>query len=192
VLVLWIARPPPRQSGQLPAQAVPTWRALRKPVQCCAGAVSMWACHFHRQVLVSVERLLRQHQQVAALLPPQVPAPRPGLRHLLTHGFRLPRLHLTSSGSNHRLWAPYPCRNVQREVPRVPDRELRRWGILSGLRIREDTLCPTGKSAIGFEIVKEGRKRGSGGPPRELIPIMVLALLGMCKTPRGLRHNPER
>ena len=59
------------------------------------------------------------------------------------------------------------------------------------LYTREDTLHPSDESPVRFEIVKEFMKRGEGGPPKQLIPIMIPTLFGIRKTFRSLKENPD-
>ncbi|MFC1905580.1 4Fe-4S dicluster domain-containing protein [Chloroflexota bacterium] len=58
------------------------------------------------------------------------------------------------------------------------------------LHAREDTLHATDESPVRFEIIKEGMKRGRGGPPQQLIPIMIPTLFGIRKTLRSVKDNP--
>ena len=55
---------------------------------------------------------------------------------------------------------------------------------------REDTLHSTAESPIRFEIIREGKKRGKGGPPKRLITIMLPILFGIRKTLLSLKDNP--
>jgi Pyruvate/2-oxoacid:ferredoxin oxidoreductase delta subunit len=56
---------------------------------------------------------------------------------------------------------------------------------------REDVVHPTGESPVRFEIVKEFVKRGSGGPPGRMLPIMLPTLFGIQKSIRSLSKNPS-
>lgn len=55
---------------------------------------------------------------------------------------------------------------------------------------REDTLHSTAESPVRFEIIREGKKRGKGGPPKRLITIMLPILFGIRKTLLSLKDNP--
>ena len=48
----------------------------------------------------------------------------------------------------------------------------------------------TDGSPVRFEIMKEGLKRGRGGPELEIVPIMVPTLRGVQKSLRSLDKNP--
>ena len=60
------------------------------------------------------------------------------------------------------------------------------------LVVRGDTLHATGESPVRFEIIQEGRKRGKGGPPKRLFPIMLPTLFGIRKTLLSLEANPRQ
>ncbi len=58
------------------------------------------------------------------------------------------------------------------------------------LLAREDTLHPTGESPVRFEIIKGMEKRRKGGPPKQLIPIMIPTIFGIRKGLYSLKDNP--
>ena len=53
-----------------------------------------------------------------------------------------------------------------------------------------DVIHPTEESPLRFEIMKESMKRGKGGPPAQMIPIMLPTLLGIQKSLKSLKDNP--
>ncbi|GAB4420973.1 MAG: hypothetical protein Kow002_09650 [Anaerolineales bacterium] len=55
---------------------------------------------------------------------------------------------------------------------------------------REDVIHPVEESPVCFEIMKETLKRGEGGPPAQMIPIMIPTLFGIQKSLKGLKDNP--
>lgn len=55
---------------------------------------------------------------------------------------------------------------------------------------RSDVLHHSEESPERFEIIRENLKRGSGGPPRSMLPIMLPTLFGIRKSLRSLRANP--
>ena len=55
---------------------------------------------------------------------------------------------------------------------------------------REDVIHPTAESPVRFEIMKETLKRGEGGPPAQMIPIMIPTLFGIQKSLKSLKDNP--
>ena len=54
---------------------------------------------------------------------------------------------------------------------------------------RTDFIHPTGESPERFEIMKETLKRGEGGPPAQLIPIMLPTLFGIHKSLKSIKDN---
>ncbi len=54
---------------------------------------------------------------------------------------------------------------------------------------RPDGIHPTGESPVRFEIMKETMKRNKGGPPVQMIPIMLPTMLDMQKSLRSVRNN---
>lgn len=56
---------------------------------------------------------------------------------------------------------------------------------------RTDVIHPTDESPVRFEIMKETMKRGEGGPPAQMIPIMIPTLLGINKSYKSLKDNPS-
>ena len=56
---------------------------------------------------------------------------------------------------------------------------------------RTDFIHSTGESPVRFEIMKEILKRGEGGPPARMIPIMLPTLLGIHKSLRSIKDNPS-
>lgn len=56
---------------------------------------------------------------------------------------------------------------------------------------RSDVVHPTDESPVRFEIVKEFMKRGSGGPPGKMLPIMLPTMFGIQKSLRSLKNNPS-
>jgi len=58
------------------------------------------------------------------------------------------------------------------------------------LYTREDTLHATEESPVRFEIIKEGMKRGKGGPPKRLISIMIQTMFGIRRALRSVKDNP--
>jgi ferredoxin len=59
------------------------------------------------------------------------------------------------------------------------------------LHARTDVIHPADESPLRFEITKETMKRGEGGPPAQMIPIMLPTLLGIHKSLRSLEDNPD-
>lgn len=55
---------------------------------------------------------------------------------------------------------------------------------------RQDTIHPTDESPLRFEIMKETLIRGEGGPPIQMLPIMLPTMFGMQKSLRSLKENP--
>jgi hypothetical protein len=58
------------------------------------------------------------------------------------------------------------------------------------LSSRSDVIHPTEKSPVRFDIVKESMKRGRGGPPGQMVPIMLPTLFGIRKSILSLKENP--
>jgi ferredoxin len=58
------------------------------------------------------------------------------------------------------------------------------------LHARQDMLHPTEDSPVRFEIIREAVKRGGGGPPKQMIPIMIPTLMGINKSLKSLADNP--
>lgn len=58
------------------------------------------------------------------------------------------------------------------------------------LSSRSDVIHPTEESPIRFDIVKESMKRGRGGPPGQMVPIMLPTLFGIRKSILSLKGNP--
>lgn len=58
------------------------------------------------------------------------------------------------------------------------------------LFLSQDGLLPTRESPVRFEIMQETMKRGKGGPPKRMIPIMIPTLFGIRKTLQTLEDNP--
>lgn len=67
-------------------------------------------------------------------------------------------------------------------------KDINRWE--DELFTNPDGLHPTSESPIRFEIIKETLKRGEGGPPKRMIPIMIPTLFGIRKTLQSLKDNP--
>ena len=55
---------------------------------------------------------------------------------------------------------------------------------------RKDVVHPSSESPIRFEIMKELMKRNKGGPPKQMLPIMLPTLSGIHKSLRSLKDNP--
>ena len=55
---------------------------------------------------------------------------------------------------------------------------------------KENVIHPTAESPVRFEIMKETLKRGEGGPPAQMIPIMMPTLFGIQKSLKSLKDNP--
>ncbi len=55
----------------------------------------------------------------------------------------------------------------------------------------EDVIHPTAESPVRFEIMKETMKRGEGGPPIQMLPIMLPTLFGIQKSLKSLKDNPS-
>jgi Pyruvate/2-oxoacid:ferredoxin oxidoreductase delta subunit len=58
------------------------------------------------------------------------------------------------------------------------------------LHARGDMIHPDGDSPVRFEIMHEMNMRGEGGPPRQMIPIMIPTLMGINKSLKSLDDNP--
>ena len=58
------------------------------------------------------------------------------------------------------------------------------------LHTRQDVLHPVEDSPVRFEIMREMVKRGGGGPPKQMIPIMIPTLMGINKSLKSLADNP--
>jgi len=58
------------------------------------------------------------------------------------------------------------------------------------LHARQDVLHPVEDSPVRFEIMREMVKRGGGGPPKQMIPIMIPTLMGINKSLKSLADNP--
>lgn len=56
---------------------------------------------------------------------------------------------------------------------------------------RPDVIHPTDESPTRFEIMKESVKRGKGGPPAQLLPIMLPTLFGIHKSLKSIKDNPS-
>jgi ferredoxin len=61
----------------------------------------------------------------------------------------------------------------------------------NGLHDLEDTLHPADESPVRFEIMKETMKRGEGGPPIRMLPIIIPTMWGIRKTLKSLKDNPD-
>ena len=55
---------------------------------------------------------------------------------------------------------------------------------------QRDVIHPDEESPVRFEIMKETMKRGEGGPPAQMIPIMIPTLFGIQKSLKSLKDNP--
>jgi hypothetical protein len=55
---------------------------------------------------------------------------------------------------------------------------------------RPDGLHPNRESPVRFEIIQETMKRGKGGPPNRMIPVMMPTLFGIRKTLTSLEKTP--
>ena len=51
-------------------------------------------------------------------------------------------------------------------------------------------MQPTEESPVRFEIMKETMKRGEGGPPARMLPIMLPTLFGIQKSLKSVKDNP--
>ena len=58
------------------------------------------------------------------------------------------------------------------------------------LHARSDVLHPDQDSPLRFEIMRETLKRGKGGPPPQMIPIMIPTLMGIRTSLKSLADNP--
>jgi hypothetical protein len=60
------------------------------------------------------------------------------------------------------------------------------------LAVKNQTVQPTAESPVRFEIMRETAKRGRGGPPAQMMPIMVPTVLGIRKSLKSLKDNPTQ
>jgi epoxyqueuosine reductase len=63
-------------------------------------------------------------------------------------------------------------------------------GLEDALAARSDFIHATDDSPERFEIMKEEAKRGRFGPPPQMYPIMIPAMLGIHKSLRSVKDNP--